>query len=189
MNWMVAGGVVWVGILVSAPLAAWADGPCTADIATLGRQLGNMPGLGGAISEPSAGLSVGAKTAQMPDAGAVTPSDRAQPGGASLVGGGSAGTVGGAGGPAGSGANNPVANGRIATSAADVRRQSEGKPTMAQQAALDARPGGAPAVDTAAADRVSKAKMTLQQAVDLNARGDTACEAAIGKVRKLVAKQ
>ena len=136
-----------------APFAAHAQGPaqgpCDNDIAELKRQLGNTIGLGAPLSEPDRGLnappsSVGQAAAP---AGATSATDRVQPGGASRESGGSPGTVGGVAGPAtaaaGTGAGAGIAGGSIATSPEDVRRQSEGLPTTAVQAARGgAAPGG-----------------------------------------------
>ena len=168
-----------------APLAAFAAGPCSDDIAQLGKQLGNMSGLGAPISEKTAGLQQGQGTSQMASA-APDASDHSQPGGASRAGGGSAGTVGGVAGAVGSASGakeqNAVATGQVATSSADVRRQSEGKPTMAQQAA--AGPGSS--ADTANDDKTSQAKAALQRAVDLNAKGDGSCAAAVQEAKALM---
>lgn len=176
-------------VLGLTPFAARAEGPCDNDIAELKRQLGNQTGLGAPVSQPDRGLTAPpASVAGSADAGATSATDRAQPGGASRTSGGSPGTVGGVAGPAtsaaGTGAGAGIASGAIATSPEDVRRQSEGQPTTAVQAA---RGGAAP--DTAAADRASQAKGALQRAVDLNAAGDKACAAAINETRNLMPKQ
>ena len=167
-----------------APAAALADGPCTNDIAQLGRQLGTKTGLGAPVSEPSAGQNVG-KDSSSPGQATTAAQDRAQPGGAARVGGGSPGTVGGVAGPVGTAAGgqqaNAVASGQVATSPEDVRRQSEGKPTTAQQAAE-----GVPSAGTAADDKVSQAKAALQRAVDLNAKGDQSCMGAVNEARNLM---
>ena len=167
--------------VAACPVAALA-GPCSDDIATLSRQLGGMPGLGAPISEPAAGLGVGRGSAQAGKQDAAGASDRAQPGGASLAGGGSPGTVGGVSGTA-LGAKDPVASGQVATSDQDVRRQSVGKPTLAQEAT-----NGGGGASTAKDDKVSEAKMSLQKAIDLNAKGDSSCSAAIAKTRDLMPK-
>ena len=166
-----------------------ADGPCSDDIAQLSRQLGNKPGLGAPISEPAAGLSVGAKSGGQTGGADVSSNDKAQGGGASLTGGGSPGTVGGVAGTMGgsNAAKDNVANGRIATSDADVRRQSAGQPTTAQQAAKD---NGKPDSQTNAAvdqtERNAEAKNALQQAAMLNAKGDASCKTAVNKARDLM---
>lgn len=177
------------GIALSAALAlapaARAAGPCTDDIAQLGKQLGTMNGLGAPVSEPDNGQQVGKGMTKQADSSA---SDRKQDGGASLVGGGSPGTVGGvagAAGGAGGQAKDPVASGQVATSAADVRRQSAGKPTMAQQAAMDNGKGSGSA-SMASEDKVSQAKAALQRAVDQNAKDDGACAGSIKEARALM---
>ncbi len=175
-------GTAVLAALGLAPVAGQAAGPCSSDIAQLGKQLGTMQGLGAPVSEPSSSQNQG-----MGQQASTSPvgTDHGQPGGASRTGGGSAGTVGGVAGAVGSanGAKeqNAVATGQVATSAADVRRQSEGKPTMAQQAA-----NGGSSVDTASADKTSQAKAALQRAVDLNAKGDGSCAAAVKEVRNLM---
>lgn len=181
-------------VLGLAPFAASAQapnqGPCDNDIAELKRQLGNQIGLGAPVSQPDRGLtappsSVGQAAAP---AGATSATDRAQPGGASRESGGSPGTVGGVAGPTtsatGTGTGAGIASGAIATSPEDVRRQSEGLPTTAVQAA---RGGATP--EAAAADKSSQAKAALQRAVDLNATGDRACMSAINETRNLMPKQ
>ena len=166
--------------VAACPVAALA-GPCSDDIATLSRQLGTTPGMGAPLSGVAAGPHADTQSAQA-GAGASNASDRAQPGGASRTGGGSPGTVGGVSGAA-VGAKDAVATGQVATSDQDVRNQSVGKPTAAQAASTG---GGNPS--TANDDRVSEAKMSLQKAIDLNARGDSSCAAAITKTRSLMPK-
>ena len=173
--------VLFTASLAGCPAVALA-GPCSDDIAQLSRQLGGMPGLGAPVSEPAAGLGVGAKSAQASGSADTNASDRAQPGGASQAGGGSPATVGGVSGTA-VGAKDAVASGQVATSDQDVRSQSVGKPTAAQAAA-----GGGNGSSTANEDRVSEAKMSLQKAIDLNARNDSACMAAVTRTRSLIPK-
>ena len=165
----------------ACPAAALA-GPCSDDIAQLSRQLGGMPGLGAPLSGAAAGSSAGAQSAQTGETGTTNASDRAQPGGASRAGGGSPGTVGGVSGTA-VGSKDAVASGEVATSDQDVRNQSVGKPTAAQTATT-----GGSGSSTSKNDRVSEAKMSLQKAIDLNARGDSSCTAAITKTRSLMPK-
>ncbi len=171
--------------LVAASALAWPvaamAGPCSDDIAQLTRQLDAMPGLGTPTSGVAAGSTPGAQTAHENGTGNTSPSDRAQPGGASRAGGGSAGTVGGVSGTA-VGAKDAVASGQVATSDQDVRSQSVGKPTAAQAASTGA--GGSTGSD----DRASQAKMSLQTAIDLNAKGDSSCAAAVTKTRELMPK-
>jgi len=168
-----------------APAVALAAGPCTSDIAQLGKQLGSQNGLGAPVSEPGAGQHVDKNAASQQASAAATPKDKGEPGGASRTGGGSAGTVGGVAGAAGTAAGGGtaagIASGAIATSPEDVRRQSEGKPTTAAQAAT-----GTPDSSSEKNDKISQAKSALQRAVDLNAKGDKSCMGAIDDARNLM---
>lgn len=172
----------------SAALAQ--QGPCTSDIAQLRQTLAKQSGLGGPVSEPSAGLNVGAKTATNRSTGTEQAAGQQNGSQPNKVSGGSPGTVGGAAGTvataAGGAAKNGVASGEVATSAADVRRQSEGLPTTAQQAASGQSGAEAKAQ---AADRVSEAKNDLQRAVDLNAKDDASCKQAVADARNLMPQQ
>lgn len=183
---LLCGAVAFVALGL-APAVALADGPCTNDIAQLGKQLGSQVGLGAPVSEPGAGQQVEKNAASQQANAASTPaSSKDQPGGASRTGGGSPGTVGGVAGPVGTAAGgnqaNAVASGQIATSPEDVRRQSEGKPTAAAAAAQ----GGSSSSSTSSSDKVSQAKSALQRAVDLNAKGDKSCMDAINDARNLM---
>lgn len=179
-------GAIVIASISLAPLLAHAEGPCTNDIAQLARKLGDMNSVGAPISQPDAGQHV--ETSKAPlllDVTRTTPSDHEQAGGASRLKGGSFGTVGGIAGPvgsvAGSESQNAVMSGAVATSAADARRQSEGKPTMAQQAASGS------SVETGTSDRISEAKMILQTAVDQNASNDASCMNSVAQVREKMA--
>ena len=55
-------GVAVSAALGLAPLAARADGGCSADIASLGKQIGSMSGLGAPVSQPDTGQDVGRTT-------------------------------------------------------------------------------------------------------------------------------
>ena len=180
-----------------APAAAFAQegGPCTDDIAKLRRELSTQVGLGAPISEPDYGQQKGPNdTAGKQSASNTTGStakpgssetDRAQPGGASRESGGSPGTVGGVSGPAGpTGQADGVAAGRVATSPDDVRRQSENRPTAAAAAAQGGDAKASP--ERGSEDKVSQAKMALQRAVDLNAKGDKGCSTAVTDARQLM---
>ena len=180
------------GLAVSAalglsPLAARADGGCSADIASLGKQIGSMSGLGAPVSQPDTGQDVGkANAGQMGKSASTAGTDKA---GTNVVKGGSAGTVGGAAGAVGGGAMgkqaDAVASGQVATSSADVRRQSAGKPTMAQQAVQDNGKGDGTSM-MASDDKVSQAKAALQRATDLNAKGDSSCAKSVTEARNLM---
>lgn len=178
-------GIAFSTALGLAPLAARADGGCSADIASLGKQIGSMSGLGAPVSQPDTGQDVGKANAGQMDKQAAG-SDKA---GTTLAKGGSAGTVGGAAGAVGGGAMgkqaDAVASGQVATSSADVRRQSAGKPTMAQQAVQDGGKGDGNAT-MASDDKVSQAKAALQRATDLNAKGDKSCAQAVTEARNLM---
>lgn len=180
-------------------LFAQEGGPCTDDIASLRRDLSTRVGLGAPVSEPDYGQrkgpndTAGQRTASTAPGGAGQPvgtpeTDRAQKGGASRERGGTPGTVGGVAGPvgaaAGAGQADAIASGRIATSPDDVRRQSENRPTAAAEAAQ----GGAAATASgpSSEDRASQAKMALQRAVDLNAKGDRSCADAVKQAQGLM---
>ena len=180
-----------------APVAAFAQegGPCTDDIAKLRRELSTQVGLGAPISEPDYGQQKGPNDTAGKQSSANTTgstakpgsseTDRAQPGGASRESGGSPGTVGGVSGPTGpTGQADGVASGRVATSPDDVRRQSENRPTAAAAAAKGGDAKASPELNTE--DKVSQAKMALQRAVDLNAKGDKGCSTAVNEARQLM---
>ncbi|MBX9660245.1 MAG: hypothetical protein K2X00_16920 [Nitrospiraceae bacterium] len=188
--------------LVPATAFAQESGPCTDDIAKLRRELVTHVGMGAPVSEPEAGQRKGPNEASgQQSAGSTTGStvkpvgtpdtDRAQQGGASRESGGTSGTVGGVSGPVGaaigSGQADGIATGRIATSPEDVRRQSENRPTTAAAAA---KGGDAKAsADLSSEDKVSQAKMALQRATDLNAKGDQSCREALPQAQKLMPQQ
>ena len=180
-------GLAFSAALGLAPLAARADGGCSADIATLGKQISAKSGLGAPVSEPDTGQTVGSgSTGQMNQPASAGGTDKS---GTNVVKGGSAGTVGGAAGAVGGGGTgkqaDAVASGQVATSSADVRRQSAGKPTMAQQSVQDGGKGDGNAT-MASDDKVSQAKAALQRATDLNAKGDKGCAKAVTEARNLM---
>jgi hypothetical protein len=189
-------GAAIVAAALTPATALAQSGPCSDDIAALSRELGTQVGLGAPVSEPGYGQRQGPndpKNQAAADKGGTTgavgtkETDRSQPGGASRERGGSPGTVGGVAGPVtsatGGSQADGVASGRIATSPEDVRRQSENRPTAAAAAAKggNATAGAQPSSE----DRVSQAKMVLQRAVDLNAKGDRACADAVQEARRL----
>ena len=180
-------GIAFSAAIGLVPLAARADGGCTADIASLGKQMGTMTGLGAPVSEPDTGQDVGkANAGQMSQPASGSGTEKA---GTDMAKGGSPGTVGGAAGAVGGGGSgkqeDSVASGQVATSSADVRRQSAGKPTMAQQAVQDNGKGDGNAT-MASDDKVSQAKAALQRATDLNAKGDSSCATAVTEARNLM---
>ncbi|GJE45979.1 hypothetical protein [Methylobacterium soli] len=193
-------GAVAVAALTLVPVTTFAQegGPCTDDIAKLKRSLGTQVGLGAPVSEPDYGQRQGPndKAAQKNAANTTgtvgsSETDRAQPGGAPREAGGSPGTVGGVAGPVGAATGSTqadaVASGRVATSPEDVRRQSENRPTTAAAAAQDG--GQSTAGGPSTEDKVSQAKMALQRAVDLNAKGDQGCRDAVQQTQKLMPQQ
>ena len=183
--------------LTLTPVAVLAqeNGPCTDDIAKLRRELSTQVGLGAPISEPDYGQqkgpndTAGGRSAADTTGSTAKPgspeTDRAQPGGASRESGGSPGTVGGVSGPTGpTGQADGVASGRVATSPDDVRRQSENRPTAAAAAAKGGDAKAAP--ELGSEDKVSQAKMALQRAIDLNAKGDRGCATVVNEARELM---
>jgi hypothetical protein len=182
-------------VCIAPTLAGAQTGPCTDDIAKLRRDLAGQAGLGAPISEPDYGQRRGPNDAAQTGSTAGGPAnakpvgtpetDRAQKGGADRDSGGTPGTVGGVSGPVGAatGTNqaDSVASGRIATSPEDVRRQSENRPTAAAAAAK-----GETGSDHTSEDKVSQAKMALQRAIDLNAKGDQGCTNAVNDTRNLI---
>ena len=190
-------GVASLSALAFAPSAASAQegGPCTDDIAQLKRTMSTQVGLGAPVSEPDYGQRRGPNdTAAQKNAANTTgtvgssETDRSQPGGAPREAGGSAGTVGGVAGPVGAATGSTqadaVASGRLATSPEDVRRQSENRPTSAAAAAQDG--GQSTSAGPSKEDKVSQAKMALQRAVDLNAKGDQSCRDAVKQAQNLL---
>jgi hypothetical protein len=169
-----------------APAAAFAaDGPCTSEIAQLGKQLGSQVGMGAPVSEPDAGQHVGKNGASQQASPSAAAGSSSSAGGSQKLGD-SAGAAGGVAGAVGAAAGTEtaqgIASGQIATSPEDVRRQSEGKPTAAQ---ASMNPNASVATD---ADKTSQAKMALQRAVDLNAKGDKSCMSAVNDARNLMPK-
>lgn len=196
-------GVAALSTLGFLNTAAFAQdgGPCSDDIAKLKRELGTQVGMGAPVSQPDTGQRKGPNDGAADQTASTTgtmakpvgnaDTDRAQQDGAARATGGSPGTVGGVAGPVaaatGTGQANSVANGQIATSPADVRAQSENKPT----AAVEAAKGGEPSAQASlsAEDKVSQAKTALQRATDLNAKGDQSCRDAVQQARSLMPQQ
>ena len=154
-----------------APVLA---GPCSDDIAAIGRQLSASPALGPATTGALAGSGPGTvRTAAQGD----------EPGKAGTT------ADGRIGGTAGTKELN-AAVGQVATSAEDVRRQQEGLPTAAQMAAQGSgtsvettpKQGGSPQPD----DRVSQAKTELEKARALDQRNDGTCSASVKRTRDLI---
>ena len=169
--------VMAAGTAASPALA----GPCSDQIAELGRALSQSPALGPATTGTLTGAAPGS-----------TP----QPGTAPAAGGGAAPSAAGTsadnrvGGTAGTKEVNASVGNLVATSPQDVRRQQEGLPTAA--AASDAarnqtetsRPASAQQPD----DRTSQAKMELERARMLDQRDDRSCTDAITRTRQLMGR-
>lgn len=185
-----AGGVATGACLVLAaawwaPTAALA-GPCAADIAELSRTLSASPALSGTPTTGAlAGASPGASPAPAASGGSsgMPSPDR------------TAGTTaeGRQGGTAGTREMNATVGNQIATSPEDVRRQQEGRPTVAAEAEAGRRapsdpqrtevapgsPGG-----QAGDDRATRAKAELETARTLDQRDDGGCRDAVTRVRR-----
>ncbi len=170
VNRLFLSAAVVTALSMSAP--AWA-GPCSDDIATLGKQLSEKPQLGpattGTLTSSNPGNSGGGQ-APTTDAKGTTDSQNGHIGG-------TAGTK-----------ELDAASSNVATSSADVRRQQLGKPTAAQAAAKgggsdETHPGTQDSNTSAQDDHVSRAKTAWQEAVDLNAKNDPACKGAVTKAQ------
>jgi hypothetical protein len=197
------GGAAALSTLGLLNTAAFAQegGPCSDDIAKIKRELGTQVGMGAPVSQPDTGQRKGPDDGSADQTASTTVSgakpvgnaetDRAQHGGASKATGGSPGTVGGVSGPVaaatGTGQADSVASGRIATSPADVRAQSENKPTAAVEASKGVEPTASAKLSDE--DKVSQAKTALQRATDLNAKGDQSCRDAVQQARSLMPQQ
>ena len=189
-------GAAVLGALGLAPATSFAAGPCSNEIAQLGKQLTQQTGLGAPVSEPGAGEDVHATSQQSTTSNkaATAGSAASDNGNGNAKLGASAGTAGGVAGTVGAAAGTEtargIANGAIATSPEDVRRQSEGLPTQAQQAAErdDGKGGKGSATEKAVtkADKVSMAKSDLQKATDLSAKGDKSCMTYIRHAESLM---
>ncbi|MCJ2085388.1 hypothetical protein MKK88_05190 [Methylobacterium sp. E-005] len=174
--------------------SAQEGGPCTDDIAKLKRDLGTQVGMGAPVSQPDAGQQKGPNAGSAGQTADTTGMTAAESGhdkprdGVTREGGGSPGTVGGVAGPVaaatGTAQANAVANGQVATSPADVRAQSENKPTAAAKAAQGEAPSTS--ANLSSEDKISQAKSALQRATDLNAKGDQSCRDAVQEARNLL---
>lgn len=160
--------------LVAAPTVA-AAGPCSDDIAELGRKLAQSPALGPVTTGTLSGSNPGSAPAT------------SQPGAPSATGTSADKRVGGT---AGTKELNASVGNNIATSSQDVRRQQEGLPTAAAVAAagstksVETTPGqgSSPAPD----DRMSQAKMELDKARQLDQKDDASCRGSIDRTRQLM---
>ena len=164
-----------LGLAAMLPSAAMA-GPCSDQIAELGRRLGQSSALGPVTTGTLTGSGPGSTppvvsgTAPAPVTTGTSADNRV---------GGTAGTK---------EINAAAAN--IATSSDDVRRQQQGLPTAAAMAAA----GSARSVETtpgqgssaAPDDRMSQAKMELEKARMLDQKDDRACSASVDRTRQLM---
>ncbi len=159
-----------------APAVALA-GPCSDQIAELGKTLSQSPSLGTA---PTTGTLTGSGPGSAPSAAASDPATSKGTSADNRIGG-TAGTK-----------ELNSASSQVATSAQDVRRQQEGLPTAAATAAAKDHA----AVETAPAlgqgkspdDRTAAAKSELQNAVALDRKDDSLCLDSISRVRDLMKK-
>ena len=152
-------------------------GPCTTDIADLGRKLSQSPALG----PPTTGTLTGSNPSNKPD-------PNASHAGAPTTTGTSASDK--VGGTAGTKEANAVTGNQVATSPQDVRRQQEGLPTAAAAAATS----GKNSVETNPQlgsnkepnRSMSEAKMALEKARTLDHANDESCKGAVEQARKLM---
>jgi hypothetical protein len=157
--------------------AVAAAGPCSDQIAELGRKLAQSPSIGPVTTGTLSGSNPG-----------NAPSATTLPaGGPAATGTSSDNRVGGT---AGTKEVNAAVGNNIATSSQDVRRQQEGLPTAAAVAAA----GSGKSVETtpgqgssaAPNDRMSQAKMELEKARQLDQKDDPACRGSIDRTRQIM---
>lgn len=172
-----AAGVSAVCIALLAVPTVAAAGPCSDQIAELGRKLAQSPSLGP--------VTTGTLTGSNP--GSAPSATGAQPGASSAVGTSADNRVGGT---VGTKEANAVVGNNIATSSQDVRRQQEGLPTAAAVASANAgksietTPGqGSNAQPN---DRMSQAKMELEKARELDQKDDSSCRGSLDRTRQLM---
>ncbi len=166
-----AAGMMLGGTALSGAALA---GPCSSQIAQLDKTLSQSPALGPVTTGALAGSGPGAiKTNPQPDTQA------------SATGTSAGGKLGGTGGTK----EMNAASNQVATSAQDVRRQQEGKPTMAAATSapasnsVETQPGNAAAPSP---DRLSEAKMDVSQARALDAKGDQSCMDPLKRAQALM---
>ncbi len=162
---------VLAGCACLCPALAFA-GPCSADIAAIGRQLSQSPALGPATTGTLTGSNPGARV------GGQSPVADQHGTSADQRVGGTAGTK-----------ELDAVSSNVATSDADVRQQQLGHPTAAAQSrsnGVETAPGSHPGTASAADDRMSRAKTAWQKAVDLNAQNDPRCEGAVAEARSVM---
>ena len=161
--------------VVALPGAVFA-GPCSDQIAELGRKLSQSPSLGA----PTTGTLTGSNPGNAPGA---SPTASAAPTG---VGTSNDNRVGGT---AGTKEANAAVGNLVATSSQDVRRQQEGLPTAAAVAAagsgksVETTPGQASGAGPN--DKMSEAKAELEKARKMDSQDDSACRGAVDRARQL----
>ncbi len=161
--------------LIAAPTIASA-GPCSDQIADLGRKLAQSSSMGPVTTGTLSGSNPGS-----------APSAAPQPGAPASTGTSADNRVGGT---AGTKELNAAVGNNIATSSQDVRRQQEGLPTAAAAAAA----GSGKSVETtpgqgsspAPNDKMSQAKMELEKARQLDQKDDPSCSGSIDRTRQLM---
>ncbi len=156
------------------PMAAMA-GPCSDDIAAVGKQLSQSAAMGPVTSGTLSGSNAVANKA---DDNVVTGSNQKGTSADKHVGG-TAGTK-----------EMNAASSNVATSDADVRQQQSGHPTATgaamsgdRSSSTETKPKGT-MTSQASDDHVSKAKADWQKAVDLNAKNDASCKGAIDQAKQ-----
>ncbi len=160
-------------VAMPSPAAA---GPCSDQIAELGRKLSQSPSLGA----PTTGTLTGSNPNNAPGA-SPTASAAPAPTGTS-----SDNRVGGT---AGTKEVNAAVGNLVATSSQDVRRQQEGLPTAAAVAAagsgksVETTPGQASGAGPN--DKMSEAKGELEKARKMDSQDDPACRGAVDRARQL----
>ncbi len=161
--------------LIAAPTIA-AAGPCSDQIAELGRKLAQSPSLGPVTTGTLTGSNPGS-----------APNTASQPGASPSTGTSADNRVGGT---AGTKELNASVGNNIATSSQDVRRQQEGLPTAAAVAAagsgksIETKPGQGSSAEPN--DKMSQAKMELEKARQLDQKDDPSCRDSIERTRQLM---
>lgn len=170
----VALSALCIGTL-AAPTGA-AAGPCSDQIAELGRKLSQSPSLGpvttGALpgSNPNNAPGTSSTASAAPPPTGTSADNRV-------------------GGTAGTKEVNAAVGNTVATSPQDVRRQQEGLPTAAAVAAagsdksVETTPGHASGAGPN--DRMSEAKAELEKARKMDSQDDAACRGALDRARQL----
>lgn len=173
---MVIAGVSAFCFGVAAMPSGAAAGPCSDQIAELGRKLSQSSAMGA----PTTGTLTGSNPNSTPG---TSPMASAAPT--------SAGTSADnkVGGTAGTKEANAAVGNMVATSPQDVRRQQEGLPTAAAMAAagsgksVETTPGQASGAGPN--DKMSEAKAELEKARKMDSQDDAGCRGAVDRARQL----